>query len=66
MITRRQFNRLTAASGLGLIAAPYVARAQGLTTMRIGNASGIIDTQITFLTVGENPKTPFYKEGSHL
>jgi NitT/TauT family transport system substrate-binding protein len=62
MITRRQFARLSAAAGAGVIAAPYVARAQGLKDIRLGNASGIIDAQITFLTVGEHPKTPFYKD----
>jgi ABC-type nitrate/sulfonate/bicarbonate transport system substrate-binding protein len=61
MITRRQFNHLTAAAGLGLIAAPHVARAQN-SVVRLGNASGLIDAQITFLTVGQNPKTPFYKD----
>jgi NitT/TauT family transport system substrate-binding protein len=62
MITRRQFNQFTAAAGFGLVAAPHVVRAQDLPTIRLGNASGVIDAQITFITVGQNPKTPFYKE----
>ncbi len=62
MITRRRFTQATAAAGFGLIAAPYVARGQALKVVRLGNASGLIDAQITFLTVGQNPKTPFYKD----
>jgi NitT/TauT family transport system substrate-binding protein len=62
MITRRHFHRLSAATGLALVGAPYVARGQALKTIRAGNASGVIDSQITFMTVGQNPKTPFYKE----
>ncbi|HET9904557.1 MAG TPA: ABC transporter substrate-binding protein [Xanthobacteraceae bacterium] len=61
MITRREFSRLTASAALGFVAAPYVARAAEAQTLRLGNASGIIDAQVTFLTVGQNPKTPFYK-----
>lgn len=62
MLTRRHFNRLTAATGVGLMAAPYVARGQGVETVKLGNAAGLIDAQITFMTVGQNPKTPFYKD----
>ena len=62
MLTRRQFNRLAAATGAGLIASPHVARSQSIDTIRLGNASGIIDAQLTFMTVGQNPKTPFYKD----
>lgn len=62
MLTRRHFNRLTAATGLALVAAPHVARAQNLDKVRLGNASGVIDTQVTFLTVGQHPKLPYYKE----
>lgn len=63
MLTRRQFNRLGAATGVGLVAAPYVALAQKkLDLVKLGNATGLIDTQITFLTVPQNPKTPFFAD----
>lgn len=63
MLTRRHFNRLAAAAGMGLVAAPHVALGQNkLDTVKLGNATGLIDTQITFLTVPQNPKTPFFAD----
>ena len=63
MLTRRQFNRLAAATSVGVLAAPYVAQAQKkLDLVRLGNATGLIDTQVTFMTVPQNPKTPFFAD----
>jgi NitT/TauT family transport system substrate-binding protein len=62
MLSRRHFNRLAGAAALGALAAPHVARGEDAKTVRIGNASGVIDAQVTFMTVGQNAKTPFYKD----
>src|SRR5690242_16701844 len=66
MITRRRFNALTAAGAAtataGALAAPHTARAQSLPVVRLGNAAGIIDTQVIFLTMGQHPRLKFYEE----
>src|SRR5690349_6705457 len=59
MITRRRF---TALAGTALVAAPYVARAQSLPVIRLGNAAGLIDTQVIFLTMGQHPRLDYYAE----
>ena len=61
MITRRKFNGLLGSTA-ALVAAPAIVRAQNLPVIRLGNAAGIIDPQITFLTVGQHPKLKFYEE----
>jgi NitT/TauT family transport system substrate-binding protein len=64
MITRRHFTTLAGATGLSLIAAPYVARGQSPAVVRLGNAAGIIDPQITYLTAGQHKLLDYYaKEG---
>lgn len=66
-VDRRQFvTTFAAASGLGLVL-PSLTFAQGVATMRLGNASGIIDAQLVFMTVGQHPKVNFYeREGVKL
>ena len=59
MITRRRFTALT---GSALVAAPHVARAQSLPLVRLGNAAGLIDPQVTFLTMGQHPRLKYYEE----
>jgi len=61
MLTRRRFNILAGSAPLAL-AAPSVARAQALPVVRLGNAAGIIDTQVIFLTMGQHPKLRYYEE----
>lgn len=61
MLTRRRFNALAGAAGLTFVSV-HRAPGQKLAQVRLGNAAGVIDPQITFLTVGQNPKTPFYAE----
>jgi len=62
MITRHQFSGLMGSAAAGLVAAPYVARGADLQVVRLGNAAGIIDPQLIFLTMGQHPKLNFYKE----
>ncbi len=59
MISRRQFTGLV---GGARVCAPYVARAQSLPVIRLGNAAGIIDPQLSFLTVGQHPRVGYYAE----
>lgn len=61
MITRRNFNLLAGASGVTLLSAHRVA-GQSLPVIRLGNASGLIDAQVTFMTVGQSKRTPFYEQ----
>jgi len=61
MITRRHFNTGLAA-GLSLITIPEIARADGLATVRLGNAAGIIDPQLIFCTMGQHPKLKYYEQ----
>jgi NitT/TauT family transport system substrate-binding protein len=60
MLTRRHFAAL-AGSAVTLLSV-HRARGQSLPVVRLGNASGLVDPQVTFLTVGENKRTPFYAE----
>ncbi len=61
MITRREFGLMAAGAGLSVITVGET-NAQGLTKVRAANASGVIDSQVIFLTVGMNPKVNFYAE----
>ena len=61
MLSRRNFGVLGASAGLSLITVGETT-AQGLTKIRMANASGVIDSQIIFLTAGMNPKLGFYKQ----
>jgi NitT/TauT family transport system substrate-binding protein len=63
MITRRRFTRLMRSAALGLVAAPHVARSQkALPVVRLGNAAGLIDPQVTFLTMGQHPRLKYYEQ----
>ena len=59
MITRRRFTGLI---GAAAVAAPHVAHAQALPVVRLGNAAGLIDTQVIFLTMGQHPRLNYYEE----
>src|SRR5215471_21418593 len=61
MLTRRRFNILAGSARLAL-AAPSGARAQALPVVRLGNAAGLIDTQVIFLTMGQHPRLNYYEE----
>ena len=62
MINRRQFNTLVGSTAAGLVAAPHIARSQSIQIVRLGNAAGIIDPQLSFLTMGQHPKLKYYEE----
>src|SRR5215475_3826966 len=62
MITRRRFTGMMQSAAAALIATPYVARGQSVPVVRLGNAAGLIDPQVTFLTMGQHPKLKFYEE----
>lgn len=59
MISRRDFGLMSAGAGLSLLTVGET-NAQGITTMRLANASGVIDSQVIFMTVGMNPKVGYY------
>ena len=61
MITRRQFLEVTGATGAAVVLRNRLADAQ-MPTLRMGNAAGITDAQLTFATVGQHPKLNYYKE----
>ncbi|TCT06107.1 ABC transporter substrate-binding protein [Aquabacter spiritensis] len=63
MLNRRSFNALLGAAGASL-AFPTFSFAKDAAVVRLGNAAGIIDPQLVFMTVGQNPKVNYYaKEG---
>jgi NitT/TauT family transport system substrate-binding protein len=62
MITRRRFGGLIGGAAATLAAAPQVARGQSLPVVRLGNAAGVIDPQLIFLTVGQNRRINYYQE----
>ncbi len=63
MLNRRTFNTLLGAAGASLMM-PTFSFAQNKAVVRLGNAAGIIDPQLVFMTVGQNPKVNYYaKEG---
>jgi len=67
MITRREFNAGLGAGGLMLLTVPELARGADLPTVRLGNAAGLIDPQVSFLTMGQHPKLKYYeREGCKL
>lgn len=61
MLTRRHFNVLAGSAAVTLLSV-HQGRGQSLPVVRLGNASGLVDPQVTFLTVGENKRTPFYEQ----
>lgn len=64
MLTRRDFTTLAGTAAAFAVAAPRVLRADTPKTVRLGNASGLIDAQLIFQTVGENKRLDYYhKEG---
>jgi NitT/TauT family transport system substrate-binding protein len=60
VITRRDFGKGATAMTLTLTAGPAVAQASS-PLMRFGNAAGITDSQLAFITAGRHPKLGFYK-----
>ncbi len=62
MISRRHFNTLVGSAAAGLVAAPHIARSQSLPVVRLGNAAGIIDPQLIFLTMGQHPRLKYYEQ----
>ena len=62
MINRRHFNTLVGSAAIGLVVAPHVAHSQSLPVVRLGNAAGIIDPQLIFLTMGQHPRLKYYEE----
>ena len=66
MTTRRVFNSGLAAAGLTMLSVSRV-KGQDLPVIRLGNAAGIIDPQLIFMTVGQHPKVDYYRaEGCSL
>ncbi len=61
MITRRKFLHLTGATGATVALQNRFTEAQ-TPRLRHGNAAGITDAQLTFVTVGQHPKLNYYKE----
>jgi NitT/TauT family transport system substrate-binding protein len=62
MITRRLFTTASAATATFVACRPYIARGADLPVIRLGNASGLIDPQLIFQTVGENKRLGFYEK----
>ena len=58
MITRRQFGALAGTAALTL---PHIARAAEPISMKMGNAAGIVDPQLSFATVGMHKKLGYYE-----
>ena len=61
MITRRRFLRAAGTAGAAMVLSNRFADAQ-MPKLRMGNAAGIADAQLTFATVGQHPKLNYYKE----
>jgi NitT/TauT family transport system substrate-binding protein len=61
MITRRRFIQVTGAAGAAVVLANRFVDAQ-TAKLRLGNAAGVTDAQLTFVTVGQHPKLNYYKE----
>lgn len=62
MKSRREFNLVLATAGAAFTVGPYVAFAQNKAIVRMGNASGVIDAQLSFVTVGQSPKVNYYAQ----
>ncbi|MFL9826686.1 ABC transporter substrate-binding protein [Rhodoplanes sp. SY1] len=61
MITRRGFNTGLGVAGAGLLM-PTVVFAEDKGLVRLGNAAGIVDPQLSFMTVGQHPRVKFYEQ----
>lgn len=61
MITRRRFLQAAASSGAAMVLHNRFADAQ-MPKLRLGNAAGVTDAQLTFVTVGQHPKLNYYKD----
>ena len=62
MFNRRDFATSSlAAAGISLLTVHEV-KGQSLPVVRLGNAAGLIDPQVTFLTMGQHPKLNYYKD----
>jgi len=61
MITRRRFLQAAAGSGAAMVLRNRYADAQ-MPKLRMGNAAGITDAQLTFATVGQHPNLNYYKD----
>ncbi|WP_295852618.1 ABC transporter substrate-binding protein [Tardiphaga sp.] len=61
MLTRRAFTTSLASVGVTMLSV-HRSTAQSLPTIRLGNAAGIIDPQLIFMTMGQHPKIDYYKQ----
>jgi NitT/TauT family transport system substrate-binding protein len=61
MLTRRRLGQALGAATLGLALAPRAGRAAPA-TMRFANASGTVDAQGSFITVGGHPKLGYHQQ----
>lgn len=61
MITRRRFIQAAGTAGAAMVLRSRFAHAE-MPKLRMGNAAGIADAQLTFATVGQHPKLNYYKE----
>lgn len=61
MFTRRRFLRTAGVAGAAVVLRNRFADAQ-MPKLRMGNAAGITDAQLTFATVGQHPKLNYYKD----
>lgn len=62
MLTRRHFNLSLAAFGATTMLSVHHVKGEELPVVRLGNAAGLVDPQLIFMTVGQHPSVGFYKE----
>jgi NitT/TauT family transport system substrate-binding protein len=58
-ITRRRLLQVGTGAAASVVARPYVARA-AVRTLKFGNASGLVDPLLVFMTVGQHPKLGYF------
>ena len=63
MITRRRFTGLHGLDRRARLRRRNRARRRSLPVIRLGNAAGIIDPQLTFLTMGQHPQAQVLRGG---
>ncbi len=61
MMTRRRFLSAVGGTAATALVAPRIVRAQ-LPKVRLGNAAGITDAQLAFITVGQHPRIGYFKQ----
>src|SRR5689334_6637283 len=59
MLTRRRFGQTVGAGALALGAGPAFAKPA---TMRFANAAGVVDAQLSFISVGAHPKLHYHQD----